>query len=716
MADNLASLQVQLELQSAQFTAEMQKVNGQLNKLNKDVGGISAGFTKLGTVLKGAAVLGAFVAVAKGVSSMVDGISKSIDAMDEMSKAAQKVGVAVETLSSLKFAAEQSGVGFEALQTGLKKLNQNLSDFDTGTSEAAESLRKMGIAVGDTTEQSLAKIADQFEKMPDGVQKTALAMNIFGKAGADLVPLLNAGSQGIEALQKRAKELGIVFDDISAKQAELFNDKMAEMKTALTGVFTQISIGLLPVLSALTEELADSIKAGTGWQTVGQQIGDGLLNVAQGAAAAIDAFIALQRRISSFVQTASDMFTVIGGKGKDKAEAANRIANQFIGATPEEVVTSYSQKMKEIADGIRARMDVGEFQTLGGGRTGGSGGAGGGGKGGKATPFDAWIEGLSKTQEEISLLAPKAEFLRANLEMLAEMGLEGGNAWKTYYEEYKKIQDAMAGDDPFYKIEKDIAAARGEMDRAQESIFYLVEKLRLFKEIGDEQGIVIVEAQIKKLSASTKDTATDFEKLGESIKTAIENNAGNAVNTFIDSLGKGKLSFGDFAASILKDIAKMIVRLLVLKPLMDGIMRGIGSFGGGSGSVHNGYGVNALGNPYPGGTSLPQGIYTKPTFFKFANGGVFGSRTGLMGEAGPEAILPLRRNSQGKLGVEAANSGVQVNVYNNTGSEVETRTSENSDGTKQIDIYIEKKVRDMVNGGGLDRSMRSSFGLTRVGA
>ncbi|MDP4836441.1 MAG: hypothetical protein NWS01_04740, partial [Burkholderiales bacterium] len=74
---------------------------------------------------------------------------------------------------------------------------------------------------------------------------------------------------------------------------------------------------------------------------------------------------------------------------------------------------------------------------------------------------------------------------------------------------------------------------------------------------------------------------------------------------------------------------------------------------------------------------------------------------------------PLKRHS-GKLGVSA--SPVNVNVYNNAGVEVQTQASESSDGSKQIDIYIEKKVRDMVNNGGLDRSMRGAYGLARVGA
>jgi hypothetical protein len=63
-----------------------------------------------------------------------------------------------------------------------------------------------------------------------------------------------------------------------------------------------------------------------------------------------------------------------------------------------------------------------------------------------------------------------------------------------------------------------------------------------------------------------------------------------------------------------------------------------------------------------------------------------------------------------------AGSDVNVNVYNNSGSEVQTKTTENADGSKQIDIYIERKVREMISGGGVDRQMRGAYGLTRIGA
>ncbi len=113
---------------------------------------------------------------------------------------------------------------------------------------------------------------------------------------------------------------------------------------------------------------------------------------------------------------------------------------------------------------------------------------------------------------------------------------------------------------------------------------------------------------------------------------------------------------------------------------------------------------------------MPHGIYSSPTLFKFATGGAFGGRIGVLGEAGSEAIRPLKRNKSGDLGVQAAATNVIVNVNNNAGSEVSVAESTNSDGTKQIDIYIEKKVKDIFSNGGMDRTMRGSYGLTRVGA
>ena len=711
MADSLASLQIQLELQSASFTAEMQKVNGQLNKLNKDVGGISAGFTKLGTVLKGAAVLGAFVAVAKGVSSMVDGISKSIDAMDSMSKAAQKVGVAVETLSSLKFAAEQSGVGFEALQTGLKKLNQNLSDFDTSTTDAAKSLRNMGIAIGDTTEQALGKIADRFASMPDGVQKTALAMNIFGKAGADLVPLLNAGASGIEELQKRAAELGIVFDDISAKQAELFNDKMAELKTVMTGIATQVSIGLLPALSLTAQAFADTAKSGKDWQDVGRVLGATILDVAIASVQAAQTIGEMTSQVAAFGRASIGMAQVLGylptgdkwaslkkaGSGiKELFQETERDVNSGLSLT----LTALQKARSDLENGVVALTTVGTTAGAGGAGAGGAGGAGG-----KAGPLASWMEGIKKSGEEIDLLIPKMDILARAMNDLQANGQGGSGAFKAMAEEYKKLGEEAAKGNVGAMIEQQVAKIKEEAALTAEKMEYLGGAIAAAFSTGDVEGAQALLTIMDQLKGKTQEVGNDFQKLGDGIADAIASNANNAVNSFIDSIGTAKMSFSNFATSVLKDIAKMIIQMLVMKPLMDSIKGFIGGLGGPTR-------LAAHGDPFLGGTSLPQGIYHQPTFFKFANGGIPGARNGVLAEAGrSEAIVPLIRHGK-DLGVKA--SPVVVNVYNESKDvTVETAATQQADGSTILDIKIARKVADMLGSGSLDKVFRQQYGLTR---
>jgi lambda family phage tail tape measure protein len=145
----------------------------------------------------------------------------------------------------------------------------------------------------------------------------------------------------------------------------------------------------------------------------------------------------------------------------------------------------------------------------------------------------------------------------------------------------------------------------------------------------------------------------------------------------------GTANFRDFAASILKDTARMIIQQLILRS----VMQIIGAIGGGgaastvdplsnfnAGVAQYAPLANAMGNAFASNGIVPfamGGVVTRPTMFAFANGGV--GRLGLMGEAGPEAIMPLRRLPSGKLGVGSTGGGaVTVNVsVDATGSQVQ---------------------------------------------
>jgi phage-related minor tail protein len=116
---------------------------------------------------------------------------------------------------------------------------------------------------------------------------------------------------------------------------------------------------------------------------------------------------------------------------------------------------------------------------------------------------------------------------------------------------------------------------------------------------------------------------------------------------------------------------------------------------------------------FDGGRALAfaaGGVVSRPTTFALANGG-----WGVMGEAGPEAIMPLARGADGKLGVSAPSSSLTVNVINNNGSQIKVEESESAQGGKQLQIMVDAAVEQSLGKGRFDRVLSTSYGVTRRG-
>ena len=199
------------------------------------------------------------VAVAAGAAAMVYALKEAVDSADNMSKMAQKVGVTTEALSELSYAAKLSDVSMESLQAGMVKLAK-------GAAEGNEAFKAMGVDVKDTqgnlktTDVLMSEVAGKFASYKDGAEKTALAVKLFGKAGADMIPLLNAGATGLAAMAAEARALGIVLDEETGNRAEQFNDNLTRMHSAAGGLALQVASALLPAMTGLTDAMVDSVK------------------------------------------------------------------------------------------------------------------------------------------------------------------------------------------------------------------------------------------------------------------------------------------------------------------------------------------------------------------------------------------------------------------------------------------------------------------------
>lgn len=248
-----------------------------LEKGLKDASSKLTGF--VGSVGKhGAAAglaVGAALTGAIGVS-----LHGAFEEADKLGKMAQSVGMPVEELSKLKHAADLSDVSLESLSTSMGRLNRNMAEAASDTvSKAGLAFKALGIDVTNTdgTLKSssivLGDIAEKFSGYKDGAAKSALAIELFGRSGAAMIPMLNAGRDGLQEMADEAGKLGFVIDHQTAKAAENFNDNLTRLGKVKDGVALTITAQLAPAMERLSLAFFDVAKDGG----VVKGIADGLL-------------------------------------------------------------------------------------------------------------------------------------------------------------------------------------------------------------------------------------------------------------------------------------------------------------------------------------------------------------------------------------------------------------------------------------------------------
>lgn len=209
------------------------------------------------------------VAVVGGIATAAVGkmISDTAQSADQFAKMSKQVGISVEGLQQLEFAAQISGTGLQVLRTGLQRFARTADDAGQGLKTAQEPFKRLGVTTTDANgnlkplDELLGDMADKFKAMPDGPEKTALAMKAFGRAGAQLIPLLNEGKDGIGALRKEFTELGGEITSEQAASFEEYNDTIHRVKTALVGLRNQAVIALLPHIKAASKAFLAWVKA-----------------------------------------------------------------------------------------------------------------------------------------------------------------------------------------------------------------------------------------------------------------------------------------------------------------------------------------------------------------------------------------------------------------------------------------------------------------------
>lgn len=180
---------------------------------------------------------------------------------DELTRLSGKLGIGVEALQELQYAARLNEVEAGTLESTLAVLNRTVGQAAAGAGPGRAAFRRLGIELRDSAgkirplQELLPEIADALNDLNDQGRRAALTTAIFGRAGADLSPLLRKGAAGIRSAADEARRLGIIMSEEDVRAADEFADSWSRVSLVIASVRNKVAAQFLPVLQELIEKL-----------------------------------------------------------------------------------------------------------------------------------------------------------------------------------------------------------------------------------------------------------------------------------------------------------------------------------------------------------------------------------------------------------------------------------------------------------------------------
>ncbi|MCL2646108.1 MAG: phage tail tape measure protein [Phycisphaerales bacterium] len=295
---------IELLVHDGKLVKGLQKASRKLKAFGDAIAGWGRKMAMVGT-----AVAAPLVASAKVFAEMGDRIAK----------ASARTGVSVETISELGYAAEMSGASLEILEGSLRRMQKTIIAAAEGGKSATEALAKLGLTVDDlrglSPDEQFKLIADRLSQIKSPAFKAAVAMELFGRAGTQLLPMMSNGAAGIEALQQQARALGLTMSTEDALAAAALKDTFTVLwKVLKQGVFV-IGSALAPTLKAVSEWIIDTVVTATAWIKQNKELVVSIFKVAAGIVAGGVALMALGYAITTVGAVLGALAGIIAGVG-----------------------------------------------------------------------------------------------------------------------------------------------------------------------------------------------------------------------------------------------------------------------------------------------------------------------------------------------------------------------------------------------------------------
>lgn len=238
--------------------------NESISKTDEKAEGLGGKFVKgVGTAAKwGAAIVGA---AAAGGAALFGMASKSAEATDRIDKLSNKIGISKQGFQEWDYIMGQNGMDVEKLQVGVKTLVTQMDAASSGSKNATEAFNKLGLSWQDgngklkNQEVMMNEAMLALAGMENGTEKARLATELFGKAGVEMMPMLNNGAEGIEELRQRAHDLGLVLGDDAVNAGVVLGDTIDDVKDSFSAITTKIGVSVMPMVQGFLDFILDKM-------------------------------------------------------------------------------------------------------------------------------------------------------------------------------------------------------------------------------------------------------------------------------------------------------------------------------------------------------------------------------------------------------------------------------------------------------------------------
>ena len=641
--------------------------------------------------------IGAGISIA-GIAAFA---KSGIVALDNLHDLSLKTGVAVETLSGFSLAAKESGTDLESLARSLNRLSINIA-------KNREEFASLGISAKDPADAFL-QFADVFNSLSDEQDKAAFGAKALGKSYAEMAPLLSLGSEELHRVVEEGQAASGATADL-AREADAFNDTLEVFKARLAGVAIILGGSFASAINNLVDNIAAATKHGEGLIGVLNGIGNAfaqkeiLGGVAGDLQSVNEQIDKTQKKINALQNNNAITGLIDDIVGNDINAEKNKLDALF---KKQEQLANSLKKQTSIIPKQPGATPEGVKKLIG---------VGGDEEKKIRSASVARTKSMSDEQRAAEQLQHSYESMLESLTKELALRGETSEAAKLQYEiingGLKGISQAQA-DNLIALAEQQDALERQDKqwDALVESAneFYDIRKStdELIRSGGVQEGFNEQLARIADSDIGVEQKKEQFDKLGKAFNDQFIEPAKDGTDQLsefaIQAARNMESAFADFLfdpfneslggladnfATTLRRMASEYLSSSLFDLLKKGVSGGIGSgggifaslfsgiaglFGGGQAASDAAFLASAKGNIFSGGNVIPfatGGVFNAPTFFPMSGG-----KTGLLGEAGPEAIMPLSRGADGKLGVKGSfgggqNVNITVNVQGNNAPDV----------------------------------------------